>query len=58
MTDDDITRIWDSLNAEAFDGETLIRFARAIEDRVLHPGPKHYRMVLETGQLGVKRPGG
>jgi hypothetical protein len=52
MSDDDIVKVWDSLDAEAFDAATIIRFARLIEAEAKRPpGPRHYSMTLETGNL-------
>jgi hypothetical protein len=52
MTDEDIIKVWDGLDAEAFDADTILRFARAILARAQEPpGPRHYSMKLETGHL-------
>jgi hypothetical protein len=52
MSDDDIIKVWDGLDAEAFDADTILRFARAILARAQEPaGPRHYTMTLETGHL-------
>jgi hypothetical protein len=52
MTDEDIIKVWDGLDAEAFDADTILRFARAILARAQEPaGPRHYRMTLETGEI-------
>jgi hypothetical protein len=52
MTDEDIIKVWDGLDAEAFDADTILRFARAILVRAAEPaGPRHYSMTLETGHL-------
>jgi hypothetical protein len=63
MTDEDIIKVWDGLDAEAFDADTILRFARAIQAELSKthyrtaqvveapPGPRHYTMKLETGHL-------
>jgi hypothetical protein len=52
MTDEDIIKVWDGLDAEAFDADTILRFARAIQAELAKPpGPRHYTMKLETGHL-------